>query len=173
MKVVLYMAMSPNGLIAREDGNEDFLSHLNWETFISLAKETGNFIYGRKTYESVLNWGNSYIENLDEIKTKIVVSKNLAEPPKNGFLVARSPEEALEILKKEGYSEALLTGGSTNNSIFAKKGLIDEIIINIEPKILGKGIPIFKDEDFEIKLKTKQIKQLDQGILQVHYIVEK
>jgi len=33
MKVMLYMAMSVNGMIARPEGDESFLSHYNWEVF--------------------------------------------------------------------------------------------------------------------------------------------
>ena len=40
MKVILYMAMSLNGYIARENGDEDFLSHENWNTFCELANPT-------------------------------------------------------------------------------------------------------------------------------------
>ena len=50
------MATSINGMIARENGDEDFLSHDNWISFKKLAEEIGFFIIGRKTYEVVQKW---------------------------------------------------------------------------------------------------------------------
>ena len=32
MELILFMAQSLNGYIAKEDGNEDFLSNKNWKT---------------------------------------------------------------------------------------------------------------------------------------------
>ena len=57
MKTTLFMAMSLNGIIAKEDGNEDFLSHKNWETFSELVNTFGNFVVGRKTHEAVKKMG--------------------------------------------------------------------------------------------------------------------
>ena len=33
MKIILYMAQTMNGIIARENYNEDFLSDINWKVF--------------------------------------------------------------------------------------------------------------------------------------------
>lgn len=60
MKTTLYMATSANGIIARENGDEDFLSHENWKKFCELANEFGNFIVGRKTYDAVKKWDEGY-----------------------------------------------------------------------------------------------------------------
>lgn len=53
MKVTLFMAMSLNGIIARKNGDEDFLSSNNWNSFSELVKTFKNFIIGRKTFEAV------------------------------------------------------------------------------------------------------------------------
>jgi hypothetical protein len=39
MKTTLFMAISADGFIAREDGDEGFLSDTNWSIFVSLAKD--------------------------------------------------------------------------------------------------------------------------------------
>jgi len=67
----------------------------------------------------------------------------------------------------------VLTGGSTLNSSFAKENLIDEIIFNVEPFVLGKGISVFRSDKFEFKLKLKGVKQLKNNIVQLHYLVDK
>ena len=51
MKVILSMAMSVNGIIADEDGSEDFLSHDNWIAFTKLANKIGSYIFVKKMRE--------------------------------------------------------------------------------------------------------------------------
>lgn len=170
MKVTLWMAVSLNGIIAGEDGNEDFLSHDNWIEFSRAANKVGCIIWGRKTYESVVTWDKSYLDDLSNVK-KIIVSHDSTLKLKEGFTLANSPKEALEILSKSGFNEAILTGGSTNNSTFAKEGLINEIIVDVEPAILGKGIPLFKPKEFLLRLELVNSKKLPSGILQLHYKV--
>jgi len=58
------------------------------------------------------------------------------------------------------------------NSAFMKAGLVDEIVINIEPYVLGRGIKIFSEETFENKLQLIKVTKLN-GIVQLHYKIEK
>ena len=169
MKVILYMAMSLNGVIARENNKEDFLSHKNWEVFIELAKKSGCIIWGRKTNELVRSWGKPYTDDIQNI-TKVVVSSHTDVESNSKYILAASPAEAIEKIKKEGFKEVILAGGSQLNSSFAKEDLIDEIVINIEPVIIGKGISLFFPEEFSAKLKLLTTKQLG-NIIQLHYKV--
>lgn len=166
------MAISLNGIIARENNEEDFLSHENWITLVDLAHKTGCMIWGRKTHELVKTWDKQYFEGIKGIRA-VIVSTNLNYEVGEGFELASSPKEALEKLKKEGFSTAMLTGGATLNSSFAKLGLIDEIILNIEPVVVGKGIPLFFPKQFDLNLQLLKTKRLKNNILQLHYKVKK
>ena len=163
--------MSLNGYIAEENGSEDFLSHDNWEKFCALAKEHGNFIVGRKTYEAVSGWddGTSF-DDITGVK-KVIISREEDYKLKDGYILADSPKDALS--KLEGFDSALVVGGSTINSAFMKKGLIDEIILNIEPAILGSGIPLFTKDDFYKKLEFVLSEQSENGIVTLRYKVKK
>lgn len=171
MKVILTMAISANGIIATKDGDESFLSHDNWMQFVKLANQVGCFIWGRKTYEAVLSWEGNYLSELKSVK-KIVISGSELEL-REGFLLAHSPEEALELLDKEGQTEAIITGGSTVNSAFAKKNLIDEVIFDVNPVILGEGIPVFNPEEFSMELTLLKMRKLNDNLLELHYKVIK
>lgn len=172
MKVILWMAMSVNGIIATNDGGEDFLSHENWENFVKDVKKVGCLIWGRKTYEAVKKWESSYLEPFEKI-VKVIVTSDSNYKLDEGYILASSSEEALEILKKRGFDTVILTGGSKNNCSFAKLGLIDEVVVNLEPVILGQGIPLFAPEDFEMKLKLISEEKMGNGILQLKYNVLK
>lgn len=172
MKVILYMVISSNGFIARENGNEDFLSHENWNRLCEFASKYGNFIVGRKTYEAVKNWDEGY--GFDDLNVeKVIISKNKSYPVSNPYTLATSPQEALSKLKIKGLEKVLLIGGSSLNTAFAKENLIDEIILNIEPIIIGKGIPLFSIDDFDLPLELISTEKNNSGIVTIYYKVKK
>lgn len=171
MKVILTMAVSANGIIASKTGSEDFLSHTNWVQFVKLAKKVGCFMWGRKTYEAVIKWEGDYLNDLEGVKKIIISQSNL--DLKEGFELVDSPENALKMLENNGFKEAIITGGSTVNSSFAEKGLIDEIIFDVNPSILGEGIPVFKPIGFELSLELINTEKLNDGIVELHYKVKK
>ncbi|PWU24308.1 hypothetical protein C5B42_00145 [Candidatus Cerribacteria bacterium 'Amazon FNV 2010 28 9'] len=172
MKITLFIVISLNGYIARENGNEDFLSEDNWALFVQEAKKVGAIIWGRTTYERVRTWDLHYLQDLQDV-VKIIVSSDKEYTVEQGFSLVTSPSEAVQKLSHMGFDHAIITGGSTLNAGFAKEKLIDEIIVNVEPYILGEGIHLFKQDDFEFKLNLLSVKQMDSGILQLRYRVEK
>lgn len=171
MKIILTMAISANGIIASKTGSEDFLSHTNWIQFVKLAKRAGCFMWGRKTYEAVSKWEGDYLKDLESVKRIIISRSNI--DLKEGFELAHSPEEALKILENEGFKEAIITGGATTNSEFAKRNLIDEVIFDVNPSVLGNGIPIFQPENFELKLDFIDAEKISDGIVELRYKVKK
>ncbi len=165
------MAISANGIIATETGGEEFLSHENWEKFCKLAKEFGNFIVGRKTYEAVRKWNSGY--NFDDLIgiEKVIISQDKNFKLDDGYILASSPQDALAKLSR--FESVLVTGGANINSAFAKANLLDEIMLNIEPVFVGKGIPLFAPQDFELNLKLISSGKSDKGIVAFNYSVVK
>lgn len=166
------MAMSLNGIIASKSGSEDFLSDENWESFSELAKKHGCFIVGRKTYEAVQKWPDYNFNNIDA-KLKIVISSDKGLKLNSPFSLADSPKNAIKKAADANFKSAILAGGSMINSAFMAENLINEVIVNIEPVILGGGIPIFGEKEFEKRLSLIETVKITNDILQVRYIVNK
>lgn len=116
-------------------------------------------------------WEEEYLHDLSKIPTKICVTSSTDKKEENGFIFVQSPREAIELLRKKGNDNVLVSGGATINSAFAREGLIDEVIFNIEPHIIGKGIPVFKPEEFDMKLESTAIDKKPSGIVQLRYKV--
>lgn len=171
MNIILSMAVSANGMIATADGSEDFLSHENWNRFVSLANRVGCFLWGRKTYEAVSKWDKSYLVPLENV-TKLVLSSSQITVAE-GFTVVHSPDEAISHAEDLGLTEMIVTGGATINTEFAKRDLMDEVILDINPSIIGNGIPLFATDDFEMNLKLVSTETLSEGIVEVRYEVVK
>ncbi len=162
------MALTVNGMIAREDDATDWVSPTEWKSFRSMIQKAGNMIIGRRTYEVMLR--NNEFEKLGKIKV-VVVSQTLRA--NKDITIVKSPWEALNLLEKQQFKTALVCGGGKLNSSFIQEKLIDEIYLDIEPIILGKGIGLFADAKFEAKLQLMGIKKLSKDEVQLHYAVKK
>ena len=97
------MAMSLNGMVARDNDDTDFLAHDNWAIFVELAHRTGAMIWGRKTHELVRGYGEQFISDLDRI-TRIVMSGDPHLGLEPGWNVAGSPRKPLSSSRRTGGS---------------------------------------------------------------------
>ncbi len=174
MKVILYMAMTVNGIIARDNDDTSFVSNIEWKNFSNTIKKIGNVIIGRRTYEVMLKNNEFKKSNFNKIKIVVLTKNKLIKIHNLKFVfIAKSPYDAIKILQNKGFKTIMVCGGGKLNSTFMKENLIDEIYLDIEPIILGKGIKLFFESDFENKLKLLEIKKLDKNLIQLHYKVLK
>jgi riboflavin biosynthesis pyrimidine reductase len=162
MKVIMFMAMSVNGKIADNNGSEDFLSNKNWQAFTSIANKTGCVVWGRKTYDAVMKWDKKY---LNALKSEIIVVSFTGN--------VKNPKEAINYAKRKKYSTIILSGGSTLNKSFMEQNLVDEIILDVEPAILGEGKNLVEEGRFFHKLKLLKITEIGRDIVQLRYKVLK
>ena len=171
MKISILMSLSVNGFIARTDGEEDFLSNDNWQIMKDYIKEYDNLIWGRKTYESVINWGEEYRRDLENVNLVIASSKDVNI--NNNVVYCKSPVEAIKYLENKGMQKILISGGAKLNSEFIKQGLADELILSYNPIIIPDGINLFNNDIIDIRLKLKEIKELNNDIVYVKYEILK
>jgi dihydrofolate reductase len=167
MKVRIFMAQTVNAKTARKTGEEDFLSPMNWQEFKQVAENTGAFTVGRKTYEAVREWKGKGFRDIDA--ERIVLSRKEEFEPGEGYIKASSPDEAVEAAKEKDLDSLLVTGGASVNTSFMKAGLVDEIILDIEPHVLGEGLNLFAEGDFEQKLELEEARELEEDIVQLRY----
>lgn len=172
MKTILYMAMTLNGKIAGIDHDTSWTSKEDWVGFLGMCKRIGNAIIGRKTYEMIKKEGTQ----LGDILTVVLTHDPalLFRKSPHTIFTNKYPRDVVAMLGEKGFKEVLIAGGGILNSAFLKEALIDELYIDIEPLILGRGIPLFTDGDFEPRLKLLDVNQLDNHqTIQLHYKVIK
>jgi dihydrofolate reductase len=172
MKVICSMVITPNGYIARLDGQEDYASHANWLDYLETAKEYNNFVIGRKTLDIVNEQYNGFgFEDVD-CQYKVVVSGQNDLKLDPTYILAKSPQDVIDQLSGK-VDTILLVGGSELNTAFAKQGLIDEVIVTIVPHVIGQGINLFSAMDFELELKFESVERLSEGRIKIRYLVDK
>ena len=168
MKVILYMAISLNGMIARNDDDTSWISKEEWDSYSLTVRTAGNLIVGHRTY-GILTKQPEFSE-FKNIKLVVVAQKDFETLSPN-HLVAHSPKKALKLLSD--FEEVVIAGGGALNASFVEENLVDEIYIDIEPIILGKCIPLFRDKNFERQLKLLAQKKITDNEIQLHYEVLK
>ncbi len=165
------MGMSVNGYIAKADGNSEWTSDEDLAGFFNNSKEAGNIIMGKNTFLETTRQGYfPFPEALNVVMTSQDTKNKWGDKV---IFTNKSPKEVLGILEEKGFTTVFLAGGGALNSSFIKEKLIDEIFIDIEPLVFGRGIKIFAESDFESELKLLGIKKLNDDTVQLHYKVLK
>ncbi len=166
MNVIMYMAVSADGFIAGEGDDTSFVTKSEWASFRRILKRTGNVIIGRRTYDILEKKGE--FAGLGKLRV-VVVTRTRSDLPL-GITTAPSPQAALDLLKKD-FRQVLVAGGGQLNASFMKEGLVDELYLDVEPVVLGKGIKLFGNDRLQAKLSLVGTKKLSANEIQLHYTV--
>jgi len=164
MQVILYMATSVNGYIAKENNETPWFDE-EWQSFSKFVKEVGNIVIGKNTYEIMKK--DDEFRKIGNPFTVVVSKEDFVH--NSNFAIVKSPKEALKILEKKNFAKALVAGGGMLNSSFMKDRLVNEIYLDVEPLVFGKGIKLFSDNDFDAKLELIRTKGLSKSTIQLHY----
>lgn len=169
-KVILYIATSLDGYIAKPNDDLSFLSIAEQEGqdygYAEFIKTVDAVIVGRKTYDKVISMGFEF-----------------PHADKDAYIITRTPRPNLgsikfytgdlkslvNKLKSENGKNIFCDGGAEIVNELLKKDLIDEFIISVIPVLVGNGIKLFKDGRPELKLELVSTKQFDKGLTQLHY----
>ena len=72
-------------------------------------------------------------------------------------------------LKQQPGKNLMIFGSPRLTYTLMQLGLIDEYLINVNPVVLGSGIPLFKDIKEKIHLKLLNSKTFNSGVVSLHY----
>lgn len=168
MKVILYMAMTVNGLIAKKNNKTEW-SDEEWKSYRDMVRKTGNLTTGRITYPLYEKSNFSDMNN----PLVVVLTSDISKADSEKVKYANSAKKAIEILEKYGFKTTLVAGGGKTNTSFLQEKLIDEIYLDVEPMIYGEGIPLFSPSDTELKLELLETRKISKNTIQLHYKVIK
>jgi len=171
-KVTFGVSTSLDNYVARKDsgidwilGDEEAASRMAdfWKTLDTI-------VIGRKTYEPVLNSGKPF-PTIPGVKN-YVLSHTLKVSDKNVEIIREDAAEFVRKLKtEEGKGISVLSGGLLAKPLF-EANLIDEVVVNIHPILLGSGIPLFHEMSQQIDLELIECKTFKNGCVSVTYRVK-
>ena len=182
-KVTLGLANSLDNYIARKDGGFDWIHWSKEVAEISarFMKTVDALLIGRKSYDVMLAHGQtSYPGAKNYVFTR---AKKKSAAPKQK-LATRKPDKNVEIItedaakfvkklkSRKGKGIVIFGGGELAKSLF-EADLIDEVVLNIHPVLLGSGIPLFHEMKRQINLELLDCKILKGGYLAASYRVKR
>jgi dihydrofolate reductase len=168
-KIICNLAMSLDGFIADEKGGVDWLNDYppSGEDYGMTAffQSCGAAIMGSKTYEQAVSF-NSWFGDMEGY---VFTSREL-KPFKNvviKFFSGNIAPVVVELKKKQ--KDSWLVGGAMLIADFINRKLLDELIVTVIPKILGKGMPLCPGINEIKKLELLESKQFKDGVIQLKY----
>lgn len=169
-KLILYIAASLDGFIAKPNDDLSFLSLVEKEDedygYAEFISTIDTVIIGRKTYD----WVKAHVpEYIHADKTTYVITRT-AKPTigKTEFYTGRLDELVKELKTKKG-KNIFCDGGAEVVNALLQHGLIDEIILSLIPVLLGEGTRLFKDKAPEQVMTLVSARAYDTGLVQLHY----
>lgn len=171
-KLVLFIAMSLDGYIAKPDGDISFLSLVEKEGedygYAKFIETVDNVILGRKTYDKILSMGFGLPYGDRNI---IVLTRNPHPVTDKITFYSGSISELISTMKSKSGLNIYCDGGSETIHQLLQENLIDEMIVSIIPVLLGGGIPLFEKGFQEKDLQLVHTESFPKGLVQLHYIV--
>jgi len=169
-KIILYIASSLDGYIAKPNNDLSFLSIVQQEGedygYAEFVKTIDTVILGRKTYDWIMTQVSEF-PHAD--KTTYIITRT--ERPgvgKTNFYTGNLKDLVLYLKSGKG-KNIFIDGGAEIINQLLKENLIDEFIISIIPVLLGNGTKLFNDRRPEQKLELISTKQFKKGLVQLHY----
>jgi len=169
-KVILYIAMSIDGYIAKEDDNIDFLNIVDipGEDFgyFAFQREVDTLIWGRRTYDKLLSFG---VDFPHKDKQCYVLSRTKTGRDENVIFHNGPIKDLIASLREQPGKHIYCDGGGEVVYELLKEKLIDRMIISIIPHLVGTGIRLFKDGRPEENLKLTHSSTYPSGLVQLWY----
>lgn len=169
-KVILYIAMSLDGYIAKPNDDLSFLSIVEMEGedygYKNFITSIDKVIIGRRTYDWVMNQAPEFIHS--DLDTFVMTRTPRPSAGKTNFYNGNLKELVLSLKSQEGKNIFVDGGAEIVNELLAEN-LIDEFIISIIPIMIGDGIRLFKKGRPEQELELIDVKSFKTGLVQLHY----
>ncbi|MFE8700109.1 dihydrofolate reductase family protein [Cytobacillus sp. FJAT-54145] len=172
-KVVLYIATSLDGFIAAEDESLDWLFRVEGEGdngYSAFYETVDTILMGRKTFDWVMQHENGNFPYAN--KECYVFTKSVIQDSQHVKFINEDIVSFTNHLKSRNGKNIWIVGGGGLLQTFLKEKLVDELIITVAPALIGKGIPLFREGDYEIELSLKGFKQYNQ-FGELHYEVKR
>jgi dihydrofolate reductase len=189
-ELTYYVACSVDGFIAHADGSHDgfsqdgeYLADLfssfpetvpsHLRDLMGVRSENKSFdivLMGRKTYEIGLKEGvTSPYSHMKQYLFSRTIQDSLDERVQ---LVSENAVELVGTLKKQTGRGIWLCGGANLAATLFDHSLVDQLILKINPFLMGSGIPLFSGVIQQTALELTNSKIYENGVVMLYYKVE-
>jgi dihydrofolate reductase len=179
-KIIVYIATSADGFIARLDGSVDWLDRPSPKGDYGMGtfyKSIDTILWGRKTYDMALDFqrkgiaGSAFDTN---VKNYVFTRSQPQSAPPPGVEFVNQPIKAFASrLRRRKGKHIWMMGGAGIIASFLDEGAIDEFMIHVIPTFIGEGVPLIAPARRTVPLKLISCTKFTDGVVKLHYAVTK
>jgi dihydrofolate reductase len=177
-KIIVWVAISADGFIARLDGSIDWLDRPRPKDnygMIAFYKSIDTTLWGRKTYDMALHYQKKGVAGTafdTRVKNYAFTHTPPQSPPPPGVEFVTEPIKAFATrLREKKGKDIWIMGGAGVIASFLDAGEIDEFVILVIPKFIGEGIPLMAPARRTVPLKLISSTKFPDGIVKLNYAV--
>ena len=175
-KIIVYIATSADGFIARPDGGVKWLDRPRPAGDYGMGaffRSIDTILWGRKTYDKALELGKGGGGFWGGVRNYVFTRRPPATtPPGVGFVNEPISAFAKRLRGTPGKNIWMMGGGGIIAS-FLDKGEIDEFIIHVIPTLIGEGIPLVAPRHRDVPLTLLSSRRYADGVVRLHYAVDR
>lgn len=171
-KLILFIATSLDGYIATKSDSLDWLFKVEGEGdngYSAFYETVDTILMGKRTYDWIMKNGTGEFPYKD--KECYVFSRSTSGDNEDVKFINDDIVGFTTNLKKQEGKNIWVVGGGELLHSFIKEKLVDELIITVAPTLIGNGISLFKENDFQTELSLKGMKRFNQFV-ELHYEVQ-
>jgi dihydrofolate reductase len=177
-KIIVYIATSADGYIARADGSVDWLNRPRTAGDYGMGeffKSIDTVLWGRKTYDMAFGFkkkgrGPGYGS---KIKNFVFTHTTPAAAYRGFEFVNESVKDFARRLREIPGKDIWMMGGGGIIGSFLDAGELDEFIIHVIPTFIGEGIPLIAQHQLNVQLQLVSTRAYPDGVVKMHYAVER
>lgn len=173
-KIIVSVATSADGYIARPDGGVEWLDRHRPHGMGEFFRSIDTILWGRKTYEVALRFtGGKGVGTGRRVKNYVFSRRPLKKHTADVEFV-RGPLGAFaKRLRAAPGKDVWIMGGAGLIGSFLDAGQVDEIVVHVVPTMIGDGIPLVSRRRRLVPLRLKEIRRFPDGVVRLHYVVVK
>jgi dihydrofolate reductase len=179
-KIIVSIAMSADGFIARRDGSFDWLERPRPKGNYGMGafyKSIDTILWGRKTCDMALEFQKKGVSGT-AFDTRVKNYVFTRSPPQStapaGVEFVNEPIKAFATrLRKKKGKDVWMMGGAGIIASFLDEGEIDEFVISVIPTFIGEGIPLIAPGRRTVPLKLISSTKFTDGVVKLYYAVRK
>src|SRR5689334_1314878 len=183
-RLVLFMHVSLDGFVAGPNGEMDWIKvdDQMFEYAGQRTNESDTALYGRVTYQMMEGYWPTAADQPNATKhdiehstwynkvDKVILSKTMeGQQLPNTIIISDDIEHRVKALKQQAGKEIIIFGSPGAVHSLLQYDLIDEFWIFVNPILLGKGTPLFKNVQQLTKLQLVATKAFGCGVVCLHY----
>ena len=172
--VIVHIATSADGYIARPDGDLEWLTSRpapkGFYGMSAFMRTIDTKLLGRKTYEVSLRMGAKF----DSKSRTIVFSRHPppADPPSGVEFVNGAIGAFVRRLREQPGKDIWLMGGGELIASFLDEHAIDAFVISIVPVFIGDGVPLIARRHRHVRMDLHSVERFEDGLVQLRYRVQ-